>query len=66
MLSSVTGFNPYFLMFHCTPRIPLDVEMGVTLIERGDSSCQNYAQKLKAHLEWAHWFAHENNKKEPE
>ena len=27
-ISSVTGFSPYFLMFDCTPKIPLDVEMG--------------------------------------
>ena len=39
-ISSVTGFSPYFLMFHCT-RIPLDIEMGVILIEQGDTSHQN-------------------------
>ena len=47
-ISSVTGYSPYFLMFGHTPRIALDVEMGVTLIERGDSSHQNYMQKLWA------------------
>ena len=31
---SVTGFSPYFLMFGRTPNIPLDIEMGVTLIEQ--------------------------------
>ena len=32
--SSVTEFRPYFLMFGQTPRIPLDIEMGVTLMEQ--------------------------------
>ena len=50
-VSSVTGFSPYFLMFGCTPGIPLDVEMGVTLIEKGDSSHQNYVQKVRAQQE---------------
>ena len=54
MVSSVAGFNPYFLMFGHTSRIPLDVDMGVTLIEWGDNSHQNCAQKLRAELECAH------------
>ena len=66
MVSSVTGFSPYFLMFGHTPRIPLDVEMDVTMTEWGDSSHQNYAQNLRAWLEWAYWIAHENNQKESE
>ena len=53
-ISSVTKFSPYFLMFGCTPRIPLDIEMGVTLMEQGDTSRQNYDKKLKARLEWAY------------
>ena len=46
-IAFVTEFSPYFLMFGHTPRIPLDVEMGVTLIQRGDSSHQNYVQKSR-------------------
>ena len=33
-VSSVTGFSPYFLMFGQTPKISLDIEMGVTLLEQ--------------------------------
>ena len=66
MVSSVTGFSPYFLVFGHTPRIPLDVGMSVMLIEQGDSSHQNYVQKLRAWLEWAYWIARENNQKESE
>ena len=54
MVSSVTGFSPYSLMFGHTPRIPLDVDMGVT-IEWGDSSHQNYVQRLRAAVEWDLW-----------
>ena len=66
MVSSVTGFSPYFLMFGHTSRIPLDVHMGLMLIEWGDSSHQNYVQKLRAQLEWTYQIAFENNQKESE
>ena len=65
-LSSVTGFSPYFLMFGRTLKIPLDVEMGVTLVDQGHKSYQNYAKKLQAKLKWAYQKAQENNKKESE
>ena len=63
-VSSITGFSPYFLMFGKTPRTPLDVEMGVTLVDQGQGSYQNYAKMLQAKLKWAYQKAHENNKKE--
>ena len=53
-------------MFGCTPRIPLDIEIGVTLMEQGDTSHQYYVKKLKARLEWAYQVACENNQKESE
>ena len=53
-VSSVTGFSPYFLMFGRTPKIPLGVEMGVTLVDQGQESYQNYAKKLQAKLKWAY------------
>ena len=64
--SSVTGFSPYFLMFARIPKILLDVEMGVTLIDQGQESCQNYAKKLQARLKWAYQKAQENSRKESE
>ena len=45
-VSSVTGFSPYFLMFGRTPKIPLDIEMGVKLMDHEPESYQNYAKKL--------------------
>ena len=45
-VSSVRGFNPYFLMVGRTPKIPLDVEMGVTLVDQDQESHQNYAKKV--------------------
>ena len=65
-LSSVTGFSPYFLMFGRTPKIPLDVKMGVTLVDQGQESYQNYAKKLQAKLKWAYQKAQDKNKKESE
>ena len=53
-------------MFGRTPKIPLDVEMGVTLVDRGQESYQNYARKLQARLKWAYQKAQENNRKESE
>ena len=46
-VSSVTGFSPYFLMFGQTPKIPLDIEMGLALVKQGDTSYQNYIKKSK-------------------
>ena len=46
-VSSVTGFSPYFLMFGRTPKIPLDVEMGVTLVDQGQESYQKMPESCK-------------------
>ena len=51
-------------MFGRTPKLPLDIDMGVTLIEPEQTSHQNYAQKLHSKLQWAYQKAQENNKKE--
>ena len=65
-VSSVTGFSPYFLMFGWTPKIPLDIEMGVTLVQQGNASHQNNAKKLQARLKWTYQKAQENSQKESE
>ena len=53
-------------MFGWTPKIPLDIEMQVTLIEQEQTSYHNYAKKLQARLKWAYQKAQENNKRESE
>ena len=53
-------------MFGRTPKIPLDVEMRVKLVDQEQESHQNYAKKLQARLRWAYQQAQENNKKESE
>ena len=49
-----------------TVKIPLDIEIGVTLMEQGDTSYLNYVRKLKARLKWAYQVAQEYNQKESE
>ena len=53
-------------MFGVTPKIPLDTEMAVTLVDQEPASYQNYAKKLQARLKLAYQKAQENNKKELE
>ena len=50
-VSPVTGFSPYFLMFGRTPKLPLDIELGVSIMEQKQISHQNYAQKLYSKLQ---------------
>ena len=53
-------------MFGQTPKIPLDIEMGVTLIDHESASYQNYAKKLQDRLKWAYQIAQENSQRESE
>ena len=63
-MTQATGFSPFFLMFGRIPKIPIDVEFGVTLPDLSDTSQQNYAWKLKAQLKWAYKKVNEVNLKE--
>ena len=65
-VSAVTGFSPCFLMFGRTPKIPLDIEMGVALVEQENVSYQNYTKKLQARLKWAYQIAQENSQRKTE
>ena len=54
--SSVTGFSPYFLIYGCQPRLPIDIEYGVVLDDRYHD-CKTYAAKLHHRLQWAYQAA---------
>ena len=53
-------------MFGHVPRLPIDIEYGVTQPELIDKSRQNYARKLQARLNWAFKVAKDLNLKESE
>ena len=65
-VSPVTGFSPYFMMFGRTPKLPLDIDLGIPMVEQEPTSQQNYAQKLYSKLQWAYQKAQDNNKRESE
>ena len=65
-VSPVTGFSPYFLMFGRIPKLPLDIDLQIPMVEQEPTSQQNYAQKLHSKLQWAYQKAQDNNKRESE
>ena len=65
-VSPVTGFIPYFLMFGRFLKLPLDIDLGILMVEQKPTSHQNYAQTLHSKLQWAYQKAQDNNKKESE
>ena len=53
-----------FFMYSHHPRLPIDIEFGVTQTDISGPSHENYAQKLKARLKWAYKVAKEISSKE--
>ena len=60
------GFSPYFLMFGKTPKLPLDIDLEIPVVEQEQMSDWNYAPKLHSKLQWAYQKAQDNNKRESE
>ena len=60
----VIGFSPYFLMFGRHPRLPIDIEYGVTLLNLTGQNTEIYVKKLKARLQWSYERVLQNNQKE--
>ena len=63
---SSTGYSPYFLMFGRTPRLPIDVSLGVTLDNGGTQPYTVYAENLRTRLQYAHDLAVQNARKKTE
>ena len=54
----MTGFSPFFLMFGRSPRLPLDIELGLKMPSRSVSRpTSSYVKNLKKRLNWAHKIA---------
>ena len=53
-------------MFGRNPKLPLDIDLGISTMEQKTTSQQNYVQKLHSRLQWAYERAQENSKKESE
>ena len=51
-------------MYGRIPKLSIDVEFGITFPEERSTSHQNYADKLKSHLQWAYRVTKETNDKE--
>ena len=53
-------------MFGRILKLPLDIDLGIPMVEQEPPSQQIYAQKLHSKLEWAYQRAQDNNKRESE
>ena len=53
MTSKTTGFSPYFFIYGRQPKLPINIEYGVSLTDLY-SDCKSYAAKLEHHLKWAY------------
>ena len=53
-------------MFGRTLKLPLDIDLGIPIVEQEPTPHQNYAQKLHSKLQWAYQKAQDNNRKESE
>ena len=52
-MSPVTGFSPYFLMFGRTLKLPLDIDLGIPMVEQEQISIKimlrNYIPNCNGH-----------------
>ena len=64
MVSTITGFMPYYLMYWRMPLIGIDVKYGVTLPEISNKNRQNFVQNRESWLKWAFKMAKEHAEKE--
>ena len=62
-VSPVTRFSPYFLMFGRILTLPLDIDLGIPMVEQEPTSQQSYAQKLHSKLQWTYQKAQDNIKR---
>ena len=55
--NNATDFSPYYLMYGCKPRLPIDIQFGL-------NSCNKFLAKLSTQLWWCYKLADQHQYKE--
>ena len=52
--NNATEFNPYFVMYGCKPRLPIDLYFGIQIADLCNTTSTKFLQQLQDRLKWAY------------